>query len=88
MNPCRWVIEHSGNEIIARSGLFEGGIGPRALRFGVRRTRVLEECEGRGPLWTGCVSILSLLYEIFADCIFVEHWAGALRVQPRFWDAS
>ena len=30
------------------------------------------------------VSILSLLCEILADCIFVERWTGALQVQPRF----
>ena len=49
------------------------------LQSSVQQTRVLQE-----PCATGYVSFLSLLYELFADCMFVERWAGAFQVQPLF----
>ena len=50
----------------------------------VQQTRVLEESQRQKPRETDYLSIVSLLCEIFAGCIFVERWTGALQVQPFF----
>ena len=66
------VIEHSENEIITQSGLFENEIRPGVLQCGVNK-----------PM-CNYVSFLSSFYELFAECMFLERWTGASQVQPRF----
>ena len=60
-----------------RSGLFENEIEPGVLWSSIQQTCPLPECERNKQRATDHVSILSLLCEIFADCILVEHWAEA-----------
>ena len=78
------LIEHSDNKSITKSGLFGNEIGPGVLQSKAQQTRLLQECQRHKPCATDYVSILSLLCEIFADCVFVEHWTGALQVPAPF----
>ena len=74
------------NEVIAQSGLFENEIGPGILQSSVQQMQGLQAHQSHKPRATDYLSILSLLCEIFADCMFVEHWTGALKVKHRFWN--
>ena len=76
--------EHSRNKIIMQPGLFENQIRPGVLQSTVQQTRVLHEYQKHKPHATDYVSMLSLRYEILANCVFVERWTGALQVQSRF----
>ena len=78
------AIEHSENKMITQYGLFENDIGPGVLQSSVYQTRALQEYQKHIPCATYYVSILSMLCEIFADCMFVERWTGAVLVQLRF----
>ena len=71
---CFQPIEHSKNRIITQSGMFENEIGPRVLQSSIRQARVTQEYEWYNPCATDFVAaILSVLFEIFSDFMFVEH---------------
>ena len=67
-----------------QSGLLENEIGTGVLQSSIQQTRALQEYQKHKPSVTGYVSVLSVLCRIFADCLFLERWAGALHVKPRF----
>ena len=54
------------------------------IQYSLQQTRALQECQQLKALATNFVSILSFLCQIFADCMFVEHWTRVLQVHPRF----
>ena len=79
-----YAIGRSENKIIMQSKLFENETGLGVLQSRVQQTQALEEHQKHKPCTTDYVSIRSMLCEIFADCMFVERYTGALQVQPRF----
>ena len=60
------MIEHSENNIIRQSGLFENETGPGVLHSSVQKTRVLEVYKGTNQVKL-IMCPLSVLYEISAD---------------------
>ena len=57
---------------------------PECSSRAFKKTRALQEYQRHKPHTIDDVSILSVLCQIFADCVFVEYLTGALQVQPRF----
>ena len=55
-------MEHSENEIITLSRMFENEIGPGVLQSRVQQTRVLQEYQKHNPCASDYVSILSMNY--------------------------
>ena len=70
-----------------QSRLFENEIGRGVFQSSVQQTRSLEEYQKYEPCARPYVSGLSLLCEIFANCMLVECWTGVLQVKPRFRNA-
>ena len=73
-------MKNSENRIITQPGLLDNEIGHGVLQSSVQQRWALQEYQSHKPRETGYVFILSLLCEMFADCIFVEHWTGTLQV--------
>ena len=65
-------IEHSENEIITQSGLFENEIGSDVVQDRVQKTEQLQEYQMHKPGATETLQIVSVC------------WMQALQVQPRF----
>ena len=76
--------EHSKNKIIMQSGCLKTDQTWSSPVQHSLNTNAQKRYEKNKPSATRFVSILFKLCEIFADFMFLEQWAGALQVQPRF----